>query len=217
MPALSPVPSSSSQRSAARLAMDTRSSASRTSRPASSSPACAAPSIRPRRSPSAINPAIDDTNCTSAEETYGRFASRNTVSCPHVPVPPPSTARNSSEKPPGRRTSRWRRLRSSSLAVTSLKLAAAWPAWASWTHLLKSRSRASISTSRSSSARAFRSRRIPRSGAWSRGQPSSDRCPRRAPPDLTRDRRPARTPAPATRRVPAAQCRRGRVRAPPAR
>ncbi len=112
------------------------------------SPAHAPSSSRPRRSPSAIGAARDAASRTSAGAKCGRPASRNTVSTPQVPVPPARTTRSSSAKPPGRRISRRRRLRSRSPAVASLRLAAGCSARASCTHLLKSGSRASISRRR---------------------------------------------------------------------
>ena len=89
-----------------------------------------------RRNPSASKPDSDSTNRTSAAVKSGRPAERSRVSAPHVPVPSRQTARNSSAKPLGSRSSRCRTLRARSPWVASLRLAAGRGDRASWVNLL---------------------------------------------------------------------------------
>jgi hypothetical protein len=90
----------------------------------------------------------DDTKPTSVRVKCGWLASRTRVSAPQVPEVPTSAARSSSPNPLGRRSSRWRRLRSRSPPVAPLRLAAGWTPWASAVNALKSGSLASSSYSR---------------------------------------------------------------------
>ena len=68
----------------------------------------------------------------------GQSEPRSSVRPPHVAASLTRTARSSSPSPCSRLTSRWRRLRSSSPSVASLRLAARWSERASAAKALKS-------------------------------------------------------------------------------
>ena len=142
-------PSSSSHCCAAALLNSTELSASTMSNPASASSgfASSAVSRTARRRPSASRLDSDARSFVSAGAN-ARPVSRSKEIPPHVSSSTISAARSSSPSPLGPRTSRWRRLRSRSPPVASLKLAAGSAARARSTNLLTSGSAISISAMR---------------------------------------------------------------------
>ena len=101
-----------------------------------------------RRRPSARVSATAATSAVSLSAKSGRWRPRRRVSAPHVVRSLTSAARSSSPSPCGRRSSRWRRLRSRSPPVVALRPAACCSARASVTNALTSVPDSSISAIR---------------------------------------------------------------------